>query len=167
MKKILNNPPVSEVLSENTPPTGYRKLFPKSDGWYDIDSNGIEKKIGGNEKYPPITISWDGQGGYLSQGNTRYFVMPYSATIKGWSIVAEGNSPNCTIDIWKISSGTSLPTAINSIVPFSKPTLNLGNVVRSSNVSDWQTSILEGDIIGFNIHSVVGALTIKINIEID
>ena len=28
------------------PPAGARKLYPKSDGWYDLDSQGSEKKIG-------------------------------------------------------------------------------------------------------------------------
>ena len=27
------------------PPEGTRGLFPKEDGWYDIDSNGSERKI--------------------------------------------------------------------------------------------------------------------------
>lgn len=31
----------------DTPPSGRRALYPKSDGWYDKDSSGVETKLGG------------------------------------------------------------------------------------------------------------------------
>jgi len=114
----------------------------------------------------PITIAWDGQGGFITTGLTRYFVAPYACTITGWSIVAEGTSPTCTIDVWKIASGTSLPTVLNTITGTALPDLNTGNVIRSSTLTGWTTSIAAGDILAFNIDAVANALTIKINLEL-
>lgn len=121
---------------------------------------------GGSGSTAPITISWDGQGGFITTGLTRYFVVPYNCNITGWSIVAEGTSPTCTIDVWGITSGTSLPTVVNTITASAPPNLSTGNVVRSSTLTGWSTSLSAGDILGFNIDATSNALTIKINIEL-
>lgn len=36
---------LAEVLSADNPPSGYRSLYPKADGWYMRDSLGVEHKI--------------------------------------------------------------------------------------------------------------------------
>jgi|TARA_B110000503_G_C7091785_1_gene389749 hypothetical protein len=113
-----------------------------------------------------ITIAWDGQGGFITTGLTRYFVAPYDCTITGWSIVAEGTNPTCTIDVWKIVSGTSLPTIVDTITGTVLPYLSTGNVIRSSTLTGWTVAVTAGDILGFNIDSVANALTIKINLEL-
>lgn len=46
-------------LSENsttpaTPDSGYRKLYPKSDGWYDLDDAGVETALGGGGSTLPV-----------------------------------------------------------------------------------------------------------------
>ena len=121
---------------------------------------------GGGGLTSPITIAWDGQGGFITTGLTRYFVAPYACTITGWSIVAEGTSPTCTIDVWKIAAGTSLPTVADTITATALPALSTGNVIRSSTLTGWTTSIAAGDILAFNIDAVSNALTIKINLEL-
>ena len=121
---------------------------------------------GGGGLTSPITIGWDGQGGFLTTGFTRYFISPYNCTIKGWSIVAEGTNPTCTIDVWKIAEGTALPTVADSITAAAPPALSTGNAVRSIVLTGWTTNILAGDILAFNIDAVANALTIKINLEL-
>jgi hypothetical protein len=121
---------------------------------------------GGSGLTSPIIIAWDGQGGFLSTGFTRYFVSPYNCTITGWSIISEGTNPTCTIDIWKTLYGTSLPTSANSITGSFSPSLSTGNVIRSSTLTGWTTAIAAGDILAFNIDAVANALTIKINLEL-
>jgi hypothetical protein len=135
-----------------------------------IDSNGFvvtgTTGGGGGGNTAPITIGWDGQGGFITTGLTRYFVAPYNATITGWSIVAEGTNPTCTIDVWKIASGTALPTVANTITASAIPALSTGNVIRSSTLTGWTTAITAGDILAFNIDAAANALTIKINLEL-
>ena len=121
---------------------------------------------GGSGNTAPITIGWDGQGGFITTGLTRYFVSPYDATITGWSIVAEGEGPTCTIDVWKVASGTALPTVVKTITASALPALSTGNVARSSTLTGWTTDIIAGDILAFNIDAAANALTIKINLEL-
>ena len=121
---------------------------------------------GGTSTLAPIKIGWDGQGGVVSIGSTRYYILPYACTITGWSIVATGTSPTTTIDIWRVTSGTSLPAVGNTIMG-TKPALSTGNAVRSSTLTSWSpTSLSAGDILGFNIDACSNALTIVFNLEI-
>lgn len=172
------------ILKKNvvTPPTGEAHFFmAKEDNkLYIKQANGSLIEVskasegggsspgngGGSGNTAPITIGWDGQGGFITTGLTRYFVAPYDATITGWSIVAEGTNPTCTIDVWKIASGTALPTVANTITASAIPALSTGNVVRSSTLTGWTTDIIAGDILAFNIDAVSNALTIKINLEL-
>jgi hypothetical protein len=129
-------------------------------------STQINIQSTGGGKTSPITIAWDGQGGFITTGLTRYFVSPYDCTITGWSIVAEGISPTCTIDVWKIAAGIILPTVADSITATALPALSVGNVIQSPTLTGWTVAVTAGDILGFNIDAVANALTIKINLEL-
>ena len=54
--------------------------------------------------------SFDGMGSVVLVNTKTYFRMQKAGTITEWSIVAEGTSPTATFDVWKIASGTALPT---------------------------------------------------------
>ena len=109
--------------------------------------------------------SWDGQGGTVTTGNTIYKVNTVSGSIRGWNILATGTNPTCTIDVWKVASGTSLPTVTNSITGSSAPALSTGNAVRSTTLTGWTTALTPGDIFAFNINAVSAATKIFFNIE--
>jgi len=114
----------------------------------------------------PINLFWDGRGGVVALGSTRYKCVPFSGTIVGWSIVAIGASPTCTIDIWHKSYATSLPTVANTIMG-TKPALSSGNVIRSSTLTGWTpVKFSAGDIFGFNIDACSNATWISLTLEI-
>jgi len=119
-----------------------------------------------DERLPPINLFWDGRGGFIGTGNTRYKCMAFSGTITGWSIVAIGSSPTCTFDIWHISNSISLPTVANTIMG-TKPALSSGNVIRSSSLAGWTpVKFSAGDIFGFNIDACSNATWISLTLEI-
>lgn len=112
-----------------------------------------------------ITVSnfggnFDGQGGVVLVGTKVYFRIPRSGTITGWSIVAEGSSPTCTIDVWKIASGTTLPAVGNTIMG-TKPALSTGNAIESTTLTGWNTSFTADDIFCINIDACSNATKIS------
>ena len=136
--------------------------------YVDIDGRIISASngTGGGGSMAPIRIGWDGQGGTVSTGSTRYYILPYACTITGWSIVATGTSPTTTIDVWRVSTGTSLPTVANTIMG-TKPALSTGNAVRSTTLTGWSpTSFSAGDILGFSIDALANATTLVFSLEI-
>lgn len=105
--------------------------------------------------------SFDGQGSVVLVGTKVYFRIPRSGTITGWSIVAEGTNPTCTIDVWKIASGTALPTVLNTIMG-TKPALATGNAIKSTTLTGWNTSFTADDIFCVNIDACANATKISL-----
>ena len=112
-----------------------------------------------------IFKSWDGQGSFISSGNPRYHVMSTNGTITGWSILAVGTGATASIDIWRVTYGTSLPTVSNSIVAANYPILATGSVLRSTGVTGWSLGMTAGDILGFNINATGNATLLNFTLE--
>lgn len=121
---------------------------------------------GGSDTKPALKFTWDGNGGVITTGNTIYTVMEYAVTITGWSIVATGTSPTTTIDVWRVATGTTLPTVANTIMG-TKPALSSGNAVRSTTLTGWSpVSFSAGDIIGVNIDALANATWMQFKLEV-
>jgi hypothetical protein len=104
-------------------------------------------------------------GSVLGTGVMGYWTAANAGTITRWSITADGSSPTCTIDVWKIGTGTALPTVTNTIMG-TKPSLSTGNAIRSTTLTGWSpTTFVAGDIFGFNIDAVTVATKLTFEIE--
>lgn len=105
----------------------------------------------------------------LSTGQKGYITVPFACTISAWSITATGSSPTATLDIWKIASGTALPTVANTITASAKPALATGNaLIHQTSVGTWTgLTVTAGDILGFNLDAVTVAPTISLFLECD
>lgn len=113
-----------------------------------------------------IGIGFDGQGGVISTGNTTYRVMGYNGRITGWDLVAT-TTGTCVIDIWKIASGSTLPTVANSITDAAKPTLTTGYISSDTNLTSWtSTSFNAGDIIAYTVDSATTVTKITLSLRI-
>jgi len=104
--------------------------------------------------------NFDGMGSVILVGTKIYFRMANDGEITGWSIVAEGTSPTCTIDIWVIASGTALPTVVDTIMG-TKPALTTGNAVKSTTMTGWTTAFSADDIFCINIDACSAATKIN------
>lgn len=111
--------------------------------------------------------SVDGGGSNITNGFLGYYTVGFSGTLTGWSTTAKGTSPTCTYDIWKIGTGTSVPTSANTITGGSgnRPALSVGNALRSANMTNWTTSFTAGDIFGFNLDTTANASWAQIIVE--
>lgn len=94
-------------------------------------------------------VVFDGMGAVILAGTKTYVRALYAGTITGWSIVADGSSPTCELDIKKIATGTVLPSA--SIVASDPPDLTTGNAVDSTSLVGWTTAIAAGDILEISV----------------
>ena len=109
-------------------------------------------------------LSLDGQSGIISTGQKGYTIIPYNITITGWNIVASP-SGSCQFDVWKIASGSALPTVSNTITGSQKPILSNGYIATSTSVSGWTTTVTTGDIIGYNVDSASGITKVTLSIN--
>lgn len=109
----------------------------------------------------------DGGGSNITAGFLGYYTTAFSGTITGWSTTAKGTNPTATYDIWKISTGTSVPTNSNTITGGSgnRPALTTGNALRSTNTTNWTVNFTAGDIFGFNLDTTANASWAQIIVE--
>ncbi len=112
-----------------------------------------------------IGATVDGGGAVVVTGIIGYFISPFAGKIKAWSIAASGTSPTCTFDVWKIGTGTALPTVTNTIMG-TKPALSTGNAIRSTTLTSWAVNFAAGDIFGFNLDAVSAATRISFILEV-
>lgn len=96
---------------------------------------------------------FDGGGSALSAPFTRYFYVPFNATITGWALMAD-QSGSISIDVWKTPSTSFPPLVGNSITGGNNATL----VSQQSNFQilppPWTTlQINAGDCLAYNVAS--------------
>lgn len=137
---------------------------PSWDGVTDIapSKNAVYDKIQGfiTSINTSMGFTFDGMGAVILVGSKLYFRMANDGAWTGWSIIADGISPTCTIDIWKIADGTVLPTVTDTIMG-TKPALATGNAIKSTTLTGWDASFVADDIFCINIDAC--AVATKIN----
>ena len=80
------------------------------------------------------------------------FIFPCPGTITGWSITSNAANSSMVVDVWKAASG-AVPTISNTITASALPTLSSAQIVRSTTLTGWTTSIAAGDVLLTNVNS--------------
>jgi hypothetical protein len=107
---------------------------------------------------PPRGLSFIfAPGAAITTGATIYLTVPFSCTIKEWSIDST-TAETVTVKLWRVATGgTAIPTVSNSIST-SGVSLSSGTHVRSSTVSDFTSvAIAAGDTLAANVTAVTAS----------
>jgi hypothetical protein len=107
--------------------------------------------------------SFDGGGSALSSGVTKYITVPFACAITAWDILVDTGTG--TIDVWKIATGTVIPTISNTITASAKPVISSGTALRSTTLTGWTTAVAANDIIGINLNAVASATYLNFSLE--
>jgi hypothetical protein len=103
------------------------------------------------------------QSGGLAAGNTGYLTMPYACTISGWNISVDAGT--ASVDVWKVATGTAIPTVSNTITASATPAIAAGTAIHSATLTGWTTSVAANDVIGINLKAVSGAAFVNLTVE--
>lgn len=98
--------------------------------------------------------------GALAAGATSFAVtVPFACAIIGWSIsLGPTDSGTVTVKVWKIATGSALPTSANSISS-SGVSLSSGSAIQSGTVSDFTTpAIAANDQLVAELSNVTGTV---------
>jgi hypothetical protein len=110
-----------------------------------------DKGVGKTQSAVGLTI--DGGGSAITTGIKGFIVVPFDATITGWTILAD-QSGDIVIDVWKDTYANYPPTVGDSIAGTEKPTLSSADKNQDNDLTSWTTSVSSGDILAFNVDSV-------------
>ena len=95
--------------------------------------------------------------------DTAYFTVPHACTIAAWNITV--NAGTATFDIWKVATGTAIPTSSNSITASAQPAISTGTAIHSTTLTGWTTSVSANDIVAINLKTVATATFASIVVE--
>lgn len=101
----------------------------------------------------------------LTAPNVGYVTVPYACTISAWNISV--NAGTATVDIWKIATGTAVPTVANTITSAAVPAISSGTSIHSTTLTGWTTAVAANDIFGFNLQAVATATFVNLTVECD
>jgi collagen type VII alpha len=98
-------------------------------------------------------ITMDGAGSIISTGIQGDIQIPYSMTIDSWTLIAD-QSGSIVVDVWKDTYANYPATVADTITGSAKPTISSSNKAQSSTLTNWTTTVNEGDIVRFNVDSI-------------
>lgn len=107
-----------------------------------------------------IGYSFDGGGSALTSGLKKYVTVPFGCTVTGWNIAVDAGT--ATVDVWKIASGTAIPTIANTITGSAVPAISTGTAIHSATLTGWTLVVAANDIFGFNLSAVSTATYVNI-----
>lgn len=109
------------------------------------------------------TTFGDTTGPALTSGPVVYFTVPYACTIAAWNISVDAGT--ATLDIWKIATGTAIPTVANTITAAALPAIASGTSIHSTTLSGWTTAVAANDIFGLQLKTVATAKYVELDIQ--
>lgn len=115
-------------------------------------------RLPANQIIRTVGAGFDGGGTALTSGSTAtvYFTVPFAcSTFVGWNITVDTGT--ITFDVWKIATGSAIPTATNTITASALPALSSGTALHSTTMTGWTTTSAANDIWGININTVASA----------
>jgi hypothetical protein len=112
-----------------------------------------------------IGYNFDGGGAALTTSNAGYFTVPFACTISAWSATVDTGT--ITWDVWKIATGTVIPTVSNTIVASAAPVIASGTALHSATLTGWTTAVAANDIFGFKVSAVASATRASLVLECD
>jgi len=128
-------------------------------------AGGSEKTVASTDEFiEPIGCAiGDPVGSALATGVLCYVTAANACTIMSWDILV--NSGTATVGIWKIATGTAIPTVANSIVASAPPAIASGTAIHSTSMSGWTTAVAQHDIFGFNLTTTSGPKYIYVGVN--
>lgn len=153
--RFLNAIEVAELAATpSTPSSGYRKVYPKSDGkFYTLDSSGNEVLLISNEFGIGFSIG-DGSA-VLTVGTKLAYYIPFACTILEWTLGSvDSTSGSVQLDLWVDSHANFPPTVADTITASAKPLFSSTTKGQSSTLTGWTTAIAAGSWLYINVDSV-------------
>lgn len=95
-----------------------------------------------------------------------YMIVPVACTITGATVLAQGGTGSCIIDV-RTGAYASYPT-VATICGGARPTISSSNKAQDTTLTGWTVALAAGDVLAFVLEStsVFTAITIQLDAQI-
>lgn len=107
----------------------------------------------------------DGGGSAITTGIKGDLEIPFNCTIERVTLLAD-QSGSIVIDIWKDTYANFPPTVADTITAAAKPTISTATKAQDSTLTDWTTTIAEGNILRFNVDSITTITRVTLSLKV-
>ena len=151
--------PSDRLLGRDTSGTGSVEVLTTGGG---IGFNGVGSlELTSNQRIRAIPITFP----TVTAGSQIDILVPFGCTITRVTLMANV-AGSVVVDIWRDTYANFPPTVADSIVGGSKPAISFAAKAQDSILSGWNTSILAGDILRFNIDSVTTITRLSVGLDV-
>lgn len=127
-----------------------------------LPSQSVASTLKTNLRIGSCGVTFDGQGGTISNGKTAYVQVPYAGTITAWYIV--GNVlGSCTVTVFKDTFAAFPPVSPGDNIFGTQPALASAQTASATGLS---VAVTAGDWIGFTISGVTTVSWVNLTISI-
>ena len=114
-----------------------------------------------------LGASWSGAGSALTTSTDVVYVTAHtSGTITRVTLLTQGGSGSCVVDIWKDTYANYPPVVGDSITASAKPTISSTTKSQDTTLTGWTTSVSAGDILRFNVDSITTCTRVLVSLTI-
>lgn len=118
-----------------------------------------------NTKTTAITFTIDGAGSAITTGTKAYWRCPYACTIQKVTMLADV-STTTSVDIWVDTYANYPPTDLDTITASAVPTITAALKSEDATLTGWDTAIVAGDCIAFNVDANNNATKLTLILEV-
>ncbi len=112
-----------------------------------------------------IVFIIDGGGSAITTGLKGFVPIPFACTITAARLYAD-QSGSIVIDIFKDTFANYPPVDADSITASAQPTITTAVKSEDTTLTGWTTTIVAGDILGFNVDSITNHERVTVELEV-
>lgn len=107
----------------------------------------------------------DGSGFVITTGIKTDYILPFGATIKSYTILAD-QSGSIVVDVWKDTYANYPPTNADSITAAAPITLAAATKAQDATLTGWTKALAKGSILRFNVDSAATVERVSILLQL-
>lgn len=124
-------------------------------------AGGVEATLNQRKRMLLFTIT----GAPITTGIKGDVMVPFACTITQVTLLAD-QVGSIVLDIWKDTYANFPPTVADTITASAKPTISSGIKYQDATLTGWNTGIVAGDILRFNVDSVATFTRVHVAVDV-
>jgi hypothetical protein len=144
------------------------RILKVSDRFSAVDggpSSNYTVDLSNNVRTAAIGVVIDGGGSDITTGEKVEILVPFSASIQSWTVLAD-RSGSINIDVWKSTFSSYPPTSASKITGPIRPFISNSIKNTSSTLTGWTTTLSKNDTLKFYVSSSSTVQRINLTLEL-